>query len=351
MQTEMAVLPYKRTLDAKPNAESIVKPGELVDVIEMSPLTLVDRRVYNLLLANAWDHLLEEREHIVSKRDLQGPEFHHKGSAWLDQSMRRLMSAIVEIRRVGQNGEMERKRVALLGPNATPERDDGQVRYRFDRDLLTIIAESRIFARLHRTIMFKLSSKYSLALYEIIQKRGNLSHKSSETFTLAELRGFLGVPKDKLTSWINLKNKAIAPAIDEVSRLSEYRIWFTAEDLKKDRAKIVGLTLQWERKSEAELAELASTHGYGQVGRALAAAESAEIPAPARSPAATVANIRLAIRTDTREKAKKLLPGYDIYFVEQEWKDWVASAGKEAPRSPDGAFIAFCKQYADKHPL
>jgi hypothetical protein len=35
-----------------------------------------------------------------------------------------------------------------------------------------IIRESRVFARLHRQIMLALSSKYSLAYYEMIQKRG-----------------------------------------------------------------------------------------------------------------------------------------------------------------------------------
>src|SRR3546814_6984250 len=35
------------------NYGEIVKPGELVDIVELSPLTLADRRIYNLLIANA----------------------------------------------------------------------------------------------------------------------------------------------------------------------------------------------------------------------------------------------------------------------------------------------------------
>src|SRR3546814_3374213 len=31
------------------NYGKIVKPGELVDIVELSPLTLADRRIYNLL--------------------------------------------------------------------------------------------------------------------------------------------------------------------------------------------------------------------------------------------------------------------------------------------------------------
>ena len=35
-----------RTITAKPNAESLIKPGELVDLVEVTPLTLNDRRIY-----------------------------------------------------------------------------------------------------------------------------------------------------------------------------------------------------------------------------------------------------------------------------------------------------------------
>ena len=62
---------------------SVVKPGELVDIVEMSPLTLADRRIYNLLLANAWDKLAEPVQHMISKRELQGTL--HKGTDRLEE--------------------------------------------------------------------------------------------------------------------------------------------------------------------------------------------------------------------------------------------------------------------------
>jgi hypothetical protein len=38
--------------------------------------------------------------------------------------------------------------------------------------------------------------------------------------------------------------------------------------------------------------------------------------------------------------------GCDIYFVEGEW-----AADKEAPRDPDGVFLAFFQSFAEKKPL
>jgi len=42
----------------------------------------------------------------------------------------------------------------------------------------------------------------------------------------------------------------------------------------------------------------------------------------------------------TYEKARKAAPGWDIYQLESEWREWAT----ECPRDPDAAFIGFCKQ-------
>src|SRR3546814_20084818 len=54
------------------NYGETVKPGELVDIIELSPLTLADRRTYNLLLANAWERLSEPVIHHIANTHLNG---------------------------------------------------------------------------------------------------------------------------------------------------------------------------------------------------------------------------------------------------------------------------------------
>ena len=52
-------------MDARPSADSLVKPGELVDLIEVTPLTLADRRIYNQLLENAWDAIDKPVLHVI----------------------------------------------------------------------------------------------------------------------------------------------------------------------------------------------------------------------------------------------------------------------------------------------
>lgn len=336
MQAHATVLAYRRTLDAKPNSESIVKPGELVDIVEMTPLTLTDRRIYNLLLANAWDDIDKPITHAIPKRDLLFTD--HKGTNRLSDSIKRLMSTLVEVR-VLRDGAWATRRVQLLGSNDEPDASDGMVHYVFPPDLRHIICESTIFARLHRTIMFRLSSKYSLALYEMIQKRGNMRN-TTEEFTLTEIRGLLGVPKDKLDSWINLKNKAILPAITEVSELSEFTVSF--DPIKGEKKQFTGIRLNWERKQADDLQELAQQLGIEHRPKRRGAS--------AAKPADTSSTLSLFIRGDTLEKAKRLCPGYDIYYIEQEWQRW--AAGKdERPDNADAAFLAFCKRYVERNPL
>ena len=54
------------------------------------------------------------------------------------------------------------------------------------------------------------------------------------------------------------------------------------------------------------------------------------------------------LMTSTYEKFRKNHPGYDPYYVENEWRVWAAE--KEKPRSADAAFLAFSKSYVERHP-
>lgn len=162
-----------RSIDAKPNADTIIKPGELVDLIEVTPLTLNDRRIYNMLLENAWDEIADGTIHAISKSALRGS---HNSNDRIGESVERLMRAIVKIS-VQKGGDPAIERVQLLGGNIELEHPDGMLYYEIPRALRKIIANSTIFARLQKEVMFALSSKYALTLYEMVQKRGNLKFR------------------------------------------------------------------------------------------------------------------------------------------------------------------------------
>ncbi len=53
---------------------------------------------------------------------------------------------------------------------------------------------------------------------------------------------------------------------------------------------------------------------------------------------------RIYLDSETYEAARDAAPGYDPYFLEQEWRFFMASTGKP-PRKPDMAFIGYCGAY------
>ena len=48
------------------------------------------------------------------------------------------------------------------------------------------------------------------------------------------------------------------------------------------------------------------------------------------------------LKTETFDKAKRAAPDWDIYYLEQEWRQWLAN--REKPKKPDAAFISFCRK-------
>jgi hypothetical protein len=346
-----------RTIEARATPDSLIKPGELVDLVEVTPLTLTDRRIYNLLLENAWDSIDKPVIHTIGKARLRGS---HNSNDRIGESIERLMAAIVKVK-VIQNGETAIERVQLLGGNVEFEMPDGMLHYEIPPRLRRIIKDSTIFARLQKEVMFALSSKYALTLYEMVQKRGNLIYRSSEDFMIGEIRGVLGVPKGKLTTWSNLYNRAIHRAVEEVNQLSDYLV--EVEPLKTGR-KVTHVRLKWWKKDSGGIHDAAHELCGAKHGRRVRrksgreegverpsvserAGEGRALPGPEGTPWAQGG--ARTLRVETYETAQLRYPGYDIDHVEQAWRDWAKD--KETPHDPDRAFLAFFRTFAANNPL
>jgi hypothetical protein len=225
---------------------SFPKPGELIDVIELAPLTLNDRRIWNLLMVNAWSTILEDREHVISKSILRGT---HVGNERLSDTISRLMGTICVVQ-VIKNGKPSTRKVQLLGPTVENRNDDGLLYYRFLPELREIIGASDQWGRLQAQVMLCLSSKYAVTLYEMIQKRAGLRHKIFEDFSIAQLRKLLGVPDGKLTRFQDFRRNVMEPAVLEVDALSDCHV---RADPQKSGRSVVGYRLSWFKKDEAGL--------------------------------------------------------------------------------------------------
>ena len=198
--------------------------------------------------------------HSIAKKDLRGSR---DANDRLGESVERLMASIARLE-IELDGKLYVRRVQLLGATDEGRENDGLLYYRFPSELRSIIRNSSIFARLRRDVIFALSSKYALCLYEILQKRGNLDWKWQEEFTIERFRQLLGVDQGKLESFKNLNRWAIQPAVTEVNGLSDFGC--SVEPVTKGR-KVVGIRLSWWKKNLEEIKAAYSELQAAKVGR------------------------------------------------------------------------------------
>lgn len=59
----------------------------------------------------------------------------------------------------------------------------------------------------------------------------------------------------------------------------------------------------------------------------------------------TLADERVpSLRSSTYERARAVAPGWDVYHLEAEWRDWIV----EPPQDANSAFVGFCRKWYEK---
>lgn len=231
-------------LELRPLDGEMLKAAELIEVEQVAgrPLSLYARRVYNILLHNAHGPDMAEpgREFSIPTASLK---FSHKSIERLDAAVLSLMQTVISI----QHSDGSRERANLIGWTSLDDqsRERGVLRYSFHPKLARMLQDSRIFARLRLDVVHAVSSKYALALYELIAKRARLTYVHSEVFEVDRLRDLLGVEEGKLSTYSNFLKAALQPAVDEVNRFAEFGVAF--EPVNRGR-KVVAVRIAWAMK-------------------------------------------------------------------------------------------------------
>jgi len=238
-----------RTIEQKHEGGMIVKPAELIEFRGTGNLTLHDRRVLNLLYENAGQRVCEDIYHVMALADLRGT---HKGGERVKDSVIRLMQTIVEISTTGSDGKPATRRVTLLSETTMSDDEDnptGEVVYALSKGLRDIIKDSTVWGRIQSQVMYAFTSKYALSLYEILQKRVNMSHIFSEEFEISDFRKLLGVPDGKLKEFFTLNSKCLKPALIEVNGLADHGV--RLEPLRRGKV-VYAIKMSWWKKTRSE---------------------------------------------------------------------------------------------------
>jgi len=56
----------------------------------------------------------------------------------------------------------------------------------------------------------------------------------------------------------------------------------------------------------------------------------------------------IVLDAETYHDARTVAQGWDVYYLEHEWRNWMADGGLDAPQSPDRAFLGFVHRWVEK---
>lgn len=239
------------TKDVKPREGEMIKPAEIIGIAGIEGWSLADRRTWNLLLVNAWGDRLEDptADFEIPLRELRGL---HDSNDRIRDSLERLQKTLVRAQL--PNGVT--RTVQMLGGTdmADDDRETGILRYDFHRKLVPLLRKSEIYARMEIKVLSAFTSKYSLALYEVIAGKIAL-RKSSEEITVETLRQWFGIERGKLETWSDLRRFSIEIALHEVNGLSPFEV--SIEPIKRGR-KVERVRVSWAKKEPFSPAEQAA---------------------------------------------------------------------------------------------
>jgi len=257
-----------KTVDQRRNTTGFPMSRELIEMKPTKELSLQGGRIFNALIENAVGQLAEDVEHEIAIIKLRG--LRHKGSERVHDSIKALMTTLIEIPTTDKNGLPAIRTTQLLSENViTIDENDPKaiLRYRLTPKIRKIIQDSKRWGRLKGYVVYAFSSKYALALYEAVSVRVNMD-MSDQFFTVEDLRQLLGVPDGMYPKYPQLRQKVIDPAVLEVNGLSDFMA--EIEPVREGgfvRGKLKGFNLYWRKKDNGEWKSALDELGRPRFGR------------------------------------------------------------------------------------
>ena len=122
----------------------------------------------------------------------------------------------------------------------------GTVRFGIPEELAPVLAASGRWGRIKAETVCAMTSKYAIALYEMVQLRANMD-RCVETFPIERFRELMGVPKGTYHQGKDFIRFVLDAAALEVNGLSDYGVRLEVVR-RHSRAPITAVTLAWWRK-------------------------------------------------------------------------------------------------------
>ena len=195
-------------------------------------LSLLQRKLSNVLLLNAYDALLTQTEHEIDEKTLcvmLGYDSNDRQP--LKESLKALATVHAEWNILGDNQQEVEWGVSSLLSHAVLSK--GRCRYGYSPALAEKLYNPDIYASINMRIQRKFRSKHALALYENCYRFKTV--RSTGWWSLKTFRRLMGVDEsDYYRQFKHLNAKVIKPTVKEINAVSDIEI--TPEFKKSGRS-------------------------------------------------------------------------------------------------------------------
>lgn len=205
--------------------------AEINEVIKASPaiqieskITHLQRRAWNVLLANAYNELPNRDIHRVSVAELAKKlGFNSHNEDYLKETLEALVDCTVKWNVLGKD-KKERWGVASL--LASAEIANGICTYSFAAHLRPKLYNPRIYTKLNLRLQNQFTSRYALILWEICFDYFDIARGQGETpfIPLEKFKELMGVQIEDYPLFKELNRNVIKPAIKEINALTNFFI-------------------------------------------------------------------------------------------------------------------------------
>ena len=200
----------------------VIKASPAIQV--QSKMTLLQRRAWNVLLANAYNELLEKDIHSTSIVELAAKlGFNSKNEDYLKEILETLVDCKVKWNLLGKDKKQEWGVASLL---AEVRIHDGICFYQYSHTLRHKLHNPRVYAKLNLRLQNQFTSKYALVLWEVCFDYFDTDRDQGETpfIPLETFRELMGIEVSEYQTFKALNRDVIKPAIKEINTLTDYHV-------------------------------------------------------------------------------------------------------------------------------
>ncbi len=215
-------------------------------------LTHLQRRAWNVLLANAYDELPNKEFHRVSVAELaEKLGFNSRDYNHLKETLEALVEHIVEWNILSKEKKQIWGVASLL---ASAEIENGICTYSFAPHLRYKLYNPRIYTKLNLRLQNQFTSRYALILWELCFDYFDTKRDQGETpfISLETFRELMGIAPDDYPIFKHLNHRVIKPAIKELNELTKF---FVEVEQKRESRKVAFLKFRILRLKQVERSE------------------------------------------------------------------------------------------------